>query len=113
MAGTPTAGRGWGCVNKGWVEVFIIIIVFSFSWENEIVEKKAGWKFLLLLLFFLYLGRTNTKGLAKFWEKMRDGPNGGRRREETEHQLCRFRFRGLEKKKRVFFCFFLLVFFII
>ena len=45
----------------------------------------------------------------KFWEKMRDGPDGGRSREETEHQLWRFRFRGLEKKKKGF----LLVFFII
>ena len=43
---------------------------------------------------------------------MRDGPDGGRSREETEHQLWRFRFRGLEKKKRVFFWFFLLFDFI-
>ena len=67
---------------------------------------------LLLLLFFLYLGRTNTKrkGVGEILGEMRDGPDGGRRREETDHQLWRFRFCGLEKKKRFssafFHCFF-------
>ena len=40
---------------------------------------------IIIIIIILYLGRTNTKGLAKFWEKMRDGSDGRRRREETEH----------------------------
>ena len=45
------------------MEVFFIIIIFALSWENEIGGQKIGGqkarcKFFLLLLYFLYFGRT-------------------------------------------------------
>ena len=36
----------------------IIVIIFSFSGDNEIGGQKVRWKFFFLLLYFLYLGRT-------------------------------------------------------
>ena len=49
-------------------------------------------------------------GLTKFWGKIRDSPNGGRRREETEHQLLIFKFRGLSFEKKGFLLLFLIVY---
>ena len=40
----------------------IIVIIFSLSGDNEIGGQKVGWKFFLLLLYFLYLGRTRQWG---------------------------------------------------
>ena len=70
---------------------------------------KAGWTFYYYYYFFLYLGRTNTerRGVGEILGEKEDGPDGGRRRQETNHQLWIFRFCGPEKKKS-----FLLFFFI-
>ena len=45
----------------------------------------GGSFFLLLLVFFLGGRIQRGEGLVKFWGKMRDGPDGGRRKEGTEH----------------------------
>ena len=40
--------------DKSWVEVFIIIIIFSLSWENEIGGQKARWKFFIIIIIFSF-----------------------------------------------------------
>ena len=61
----------------------------------------------IIIIIFLYLGRTNTKGLAKFWGKMRDGPDG-RRREKRLNTNCGYSDFVVSRKKKGF----LLLFFI-
>ena len=63
-----------------WMEdfFFFIIIIFFFLREQDSGDK--SWVevlLLLLLLFFFLLGEPIQRGvgLAKFWGKMRDGPD--------------------------------------
>ena len=64
------------------MEVFIIIIIFSLPWEDE------------------YKGTDEILGENEGWSGWTE------KREEIEHQLWIFIFRGLEKKKRFSFAFF-------
>ena len=36
------------------MEVFFFIIIFSLSWENEIVWTKVGWKFFFFIIIFSF-----------------------------------------------------------
>ena len=95
------------------MEGYIFFLLLFFSWENEIVGTKVGWKvFFFIIIIFLFIGRTNTKksGASKIWGKMRDGPEGeGGKRLNTNCGDSDF-VVSLEKKG--FLLLFLIVFFV-
>ena len=66
----------------------------------------------IIIIIFLYLRRTNTKGLAKFWEKMRDGRDG-RRREKRLNTNFGYSYFVVSRKKKGFLLLFFIDFFLL
>ena len=67
----------------------------------------------IIIIIFLYLGRTNIKRLQKFWGKMRDGPDGRRREKRLNTNRGYSDFVVSRKKKRFSFAFFIGFFYLI